>query len=369
MAIISKGYDGTILEGEWGQIVAFGGGTDYNVGGPEDWKVLVGSGDRAVRVRPGMALGHGVRDINDSDVVLSLPSVASGSRWDMIVARRNWSSNATTVARIEGVGIASIPTRNITPGTLDDQPLALVQVIQGQSQVGQIIDLRVWSGPGGLFATDRLVMGFLTRVGTIVTIDRQQYMRDIILPAGTPAWTRLSGGVPVGTVVPYSGATAPQDWLLSQGQPVLINDYPDLYASIAPQFKTGNDPGYFVLPNLGQRVPVGFRSGDGDFGALGKLGGAKTHTLTPEQMPSHTHSQSPHSHYIGGPIGGQLSGMNGGPGSGGSGAGYFPWYGGGWGGSAAQVSAEQPAIQASGGGQSHNILQPYIVLNYIIKVR
>ena len=44
------------------------------------------------------------------------------------------------------------------------------------------------------------------------------------------------------------------------------------------------------------RVLVGFNSGDTDFNASEKTGGAKTHTLTVGEMPQHTHVQDPHNH-------------------------------------------------------------------------
>lgn len=44
------------------------------------------------------------------------------------------------------------------------------------------------------------------------------------------------------------------------------------------------------------RVPVGVNTGDSDFSAAEKTGGAKTVTLTTAQMPSHTHTQNSHNH-------------------------------------------------------------------------
>jgi len=46
------------------------------------------------------------------------------------------------------------------------------------------------------------------------------------------------------------------------------------------------------------RVLVGINSGDGDFDAAEKTGGAKTHQLTVDEMPVHTHVQDAHRHLI-----------------------------------------------------------------------
>lgn len=40
------------------------------------------------------------------------------------------------------------------------------------------------------------------------------------------------------------------------------------------------------------RVPVGYTSGDADFNAAEKTGGAKTHTLSSTEIPSHQHTYS-----------------------------------------------------------------------------
>lgn len=86
------------------------------------------------------------------------------------------------------------------------------------------------------------------------------------------------------------------------------------------------------------RVPVGYDSGDTDFDSAEETGGAKTHTLTVDEMPAHTHTDT-------------MYNANG-------------WASGDY----VQASnATSPAgnltTDSTGGGGAHNNLQPYIVVH------
>lgn len=83
------------------------------------------------------------------------------------------------------------------------------------------------------------------------------------------------------------------------------------------------------------RVPVGVDTTDTDFSSVEKTGGAKTHTLTVEQMPSHSHKFSLTNLYFASGDVNIATATNG-------------------------VVSDYKDTSASGGGQSHNNLQPYI---------
>lgn len=160
-------------------------------------------------------------------------------------------------------------------------------------------------------------------------------------------------GIPSGTVAMTARTTAPAGWLLCQGQAVSRTDYPALFAALGTTYGAGDGSTTFNLPDMRGRVPVGVDGTQTEFATSGKTGGEKTHVLSVDEMPSHSHA-------IGGPIGGALSGAGGGGSGYTNGAGYAPWFGGGF-------SASPAIVYATGGSGAHNNLQPYIALNGIIK--
>ena len=109
------------------------------------------------------------------------------------------------------------------------------------------------------------------------------------------SWTNGSAGKP-GLIKVWSTSSAPEGWLIADGREVSRTTYAELFAAIGTTYGAGNGSTTFNLPDMRGKVAVGRDSADTDFNALGKTGGAKTHTLTVAEMPSHTHTQQPHSH-------------------------------------------------------------------------
>lgn len=93
------------------------------------------------------------------------------------------------------------------------------------------------------------------------------------------------------------------------------------------------------------RVLVGKDENDTDFNAIGKTGGEKKHIITKEEMPPHIHDMT----ISGTTIGKAQSNMATG--------GDF------WNMSVGTIGNHDFNISSTGGGQAHNNLQPYEVVN------
>ena len=201
MAITSVGYDGQVTEVQWAKMIDSVGSSKYGVGGVNDWKVAAHPTiDKGVNVPPGVGWGRGVYDVTDSTYAVACPGLASGTRWDLIVAKRNWNGTggATTFDVIAGTSVKQIPAYTNDPGNVDYQPLALVQWTGGQTKPTAIVDLRAWVGPGGLVAKDEMVLQYLNTLGTTITIGDTVWQSTLGLN-DTVGWTRAQvfGRVPV----------------------------------------------------------------------------------------------------------------------------------------------------------------------------
>ncbi|QWY81839.1 minor tail protein [Microbacterium phage Honk] len=174
-------------------------------------------------------------------------------------------------------------------------------------------------------------------------------------PTGSWADSSLLGS-PSGSIMQFAGQTAPSGWAICDGRALSRTTEARLFAVIGTLYGAGDGSTTFNVPNLKGRVPVGRDAADGSFDVLGETGGAKTHTLTEAEMPSHQHDFSGQTITWGqGNIGfsTQPQAYAGAPS--GNGLGTYQDY------------DNWADTMHTGGGQAHNNLQPYIVLNYIIK--
>jgi len=148
--------------------------------------------------------------------------------------------------------------------------------------------------------------------------------------------------VPTGAVIDYAGGSAPTGFLLAQGQAVSRTTYSSLYTALggaSSPWGQGDGSTTFNVPDLRSRVPIGAGQGTGLSNyALAATGGEETHKLVTAEMPSHVHG-------VTGYVGGNFAGSN----------------------PAINVVSGSANTTSTGGDGVHNNIQPYVVMNKIIK--
>lgn len=165
--------------------------------------------------------------------------------------------------------------------------------------------------------------------------------------------------LPVGCIVPFTSDVVPENWLLCNGQAVSRTEYDLLFSIIGTTYGVGDGSTTFNLPDLRGRVPLGKGTGTGAGGEvynfeLGNKGGEYSHILTVDEMPSHTHiiadTENGAIRVQGYSDSTRHTGL-------------------------IRTDAEHEwtnhtlTAAPTGGGAAHNLLQPFEVHNFIIKVK
>lgn len=134
MTISTVGFDGTVSEAQWALLheVAMHAQAPQVV--MSGCNVSPAAGTRALSVSTGVAGVPGVRaDVTAAETVTLAANSGTTNRTDWVVLRVDWSTNATTVQVLQGVGTS--PTLTQTAGTLWQVPLASVTVRPGVSVI------------------------------------------------------------------------------------------------------------------------------------------------------------------------------------------------------------------------------------------
>lgn len=192
----------------------------------------------------------------------------------------------------------------------------------------------------------------LPSLNTPITAARLNHIEDGIAEAWEHGGSGVGETLRIGTILPYtgSGSNLPVGYMLCNGTALSRTTYAELFNVIGTSFGAGDGSTTFNLPDLKGKVLTGLDENDTDFNTLGETGGEKTHTLTTSEMPSHYHTAGKY----------DALGINHASVATGSGATSLVASG--------STTSTHVITNNSGGDQAHNNLQPYVVVNYIIKV-
>ena len=166
----------------------------------------------------------------------------------------------------------------------------------------------------------------------------------------------------IAEIVMFGGNFAPRGWAFCDGQLLAISSNQALFSILGTTFG-GDGRTTFGLPDLRGRVPLGPRNGAGlSNRRLGEKSGTENVTLNTAQVPSHTHTATAHCQSG---AANQQSPVGNTPAVEAVGA--------------TATYSDQPhneamqagtvAIANTGGGQSHNNMQPFLGINFIIALQ
>lgn len=143
--------------------------------------------------------------------------------------------------------------------------------------------------------------------------------------------------VPIGFIIAFAGDTPPPGWAICNG----MNGTPNLINRCI--VGSGHGPG------LSNRI-------------VGNVPGVENHVLQPHELPSHNHGgkttvSGSHNHQHQ-----RADGTSHGTGRGHVVIGHRPW-------ESTDVVSHNHSVTNAGSGMGHNNMQPYIALNYIMRIK
>ena len=187
----------------------------------------------------------------------------------------NKLSTATTFAMTGDVSATSI--------TFDGQTGGTTKTFNTSVSNSFIADKTLTTTPQ---ATDEIILNRTTGTTGVFKITADQFLSSVATP-------------PIGSMMSYGGANAPSSWLLCDGSEVSRSTYAALYAVIGTQFGTPSNASLFKVPDLRGRFPLGAdnmggveagRVTDTTADNLAGYSGTEMKTLVSTNLPDHQHN-------------------------------------------------------------------------------
>lgn len=223
---------------------------------------------------------------NSADNILSVNSIDQLLYNGVVVGA---AGGVTSITGTANEVIVSAPTGAVTLSTPQSIAITSTPTFASLTLTGLGTNLALVSNGSSAIAT------------SVTTATELGFVSGV----SSPIQTQINAihQVPTGAMLDFAGTSAPAGWLLCDGSVVAQATYPALFSAIGSVWNTGGEgAGNFRLPDFRRRAAVGSGgTGSGTLGnAVGNTGGEETHTLITAETPSHNHDIT-HSHSVSDP--------------------------------------------------------------------
>jgi len=272
---------------------------------------------------------------------------------EYVLAQADTAANAEAVGIVETVAGDSFDV--VYQGRVDLSAVVWTDPLTFTLPTNQVWFLSTI--PGELTKTPPTAAGSVIKAMLVVTDDTAAAESGILtgyvgVQIGGDNKVDINEIQPVGGIMPWAAPAVtpvPVGWALCDGQAISRTTFVDLFNVIGTDYGVGDGATTFNVPDLQRRVPVG-QDASPPFDSVANAGGAETHTLTLSELPS----SADHNHQHDSETTAELN----------LGTGIdVPLVQDG----AGSTTTPEGSTEPGGGDVPFSILQPYLVINFIIR--